>query len=168
MGAKLPEGEGKRHGLSFRTTRELQDKLRAAAAQSGRSVAHEAELRLEASFAARTSSLTAEDVRQIVREEMGLRPSVEPPERFDHGSWIIPADYLTSLGTRLVDAPARHIGPPVPPAFPDGGHVHIASDQGEGPRRAVGRDGCEACRVGYGATYPCGRSDCPHAGYRHF
>jgi TraY domain len=42
---------GKRHPLNMRTTAETRDKLEAAAASSGRSLAQEVEYRLDASFA---------------------------------------------------------------------------------------------------------------------
>ena len=50
MPAKLPDGAGKRHGLSLRTTLETQTRLKEAAARSGRSIAQEVEWRLEKSF----------------------------------------------------------------------------------------------------------------------
>jgi hypothetical protein len=46
----LPRGKGKRYNLGIRTTKELRDLLRKAAALSGRSVAQEIEFRLERSF----------------------------------------------------------------------------------------------------------------------
>ncbi|MGA0594932.1 Arc family DNA-binding protein [Enterovirga sp. CN4-39] len=47
---KLPEGEGKRHPLHVRTTKQMREDLEAAAAASGRSLAQEIETRLEQSF----------------------------------------------------------------------------------------------------------------------
>jgi hypothetical protein len=44
----LPVGEGKRHPLNMRTTRETRDWLEAAATASGRSLAQEVEFHLEA------------------------------------------------------------------------------------------------------------------------
>ena len=46
----LPPEAGKRHPLGIRTTAELKKKIEAAAAESGRSIAQEIELRLERSF----------------------------------------------------------------------------------------------------------------------
>jgi hypothetical protein len=46
-----PAGGGKRHPLNMRTTRETRDRLEAAAAANGRSLAQEVEARLERSFA---------------------------------------------------------------------------------------------------------------------
>ncbi len=48
--AKLPPGEGKRTPLNMRTTRELRERLEREAADSGRSLAQEVEVRLERSF----------------------------------------------------------------------------------------------------------------------
>ena len=48
--AKLPPGKGKRVPLNMRTTRELRRHLEKAAANSGRSLAQEIEIRLERSF----------------------------------------------------------------------------------------------------------------------
>ena len=48
--APLSEREGKRYPLNIRTTRETREKLEAAAARSGRSLAQEMEARLERSF----------------------------------------------------------------------------------------------------------------------
>ena len=53
----LPPGEGKRHPLNMRTTKELSDKLLDAAARSGRSLAGECEYRLEISFIADPAQL---------------------------------------------------------------------------------------------------------------
>ena len=47
---KLPPGEGKRHPLNMRTTKEIRGSLEGAAKASGRSLAQEAEFRLERSF----------------------------------------------------------------------------------------------------------------------
>ncbi len=47
---KLPPGEGKRHPLNMRTTKEIRERLEAAARASGRSLAQEAEFRLQQSF----------------------------------------------------------------------------------------------------------------------
>lgn len=60
---KLPEGEGKRLALNMRATKELRTRLEAAAAASGRSLAQEAEMRLESSF-------RAEDAVTIMSERM--------------------------------------------------------------------------------------------------
>ena len=46
----VPQGEGKRIPLMMRTTRDMRDRMEAAAAASGRSLAGEAEYRLEMSF----------------------------------------------------------------------------------------------------------------------
>lgn len=46
-----PTGDGKRHPLNMRTTKETREKLESAAAANGRSLAQEVEARLEASFA---------------------------------------------------------------------------------------------------------------------
>jgi hypothetical protein len=50
MSRKLGDDEGKKFALNMRTTQELRAKLEAAAAASGRSMAHEAERRLEKSL----------------------------------------------------------------------------------------------------------------------
>lgn len=47
---KLPPGQGKRHGLSLRTTKQLRDQIKAASRLSGRSMAQEIEYRLERTF----------------------------------------------------------------------------------------------------------------------
>ena len=47
---KLPPGEGKRYPLSLRTTREIRELLEQEAIMSGRSMAQEAEYRLQKSF----------------------------------------------------------------------------------------------------------------------
>ena len=46
-----PTGDGKRHPLNMRTTRETRERLEATAAANGRSLAQEVEARLERSFA---------------------------------------------------------------------------------------------------------------------
>ena len=46
----LPAGEGKRHPLGIRTTKQLREQLEQAAKSSGRSLAQEVEYRLEKSF----------------------------------------------------------------------------------------------------------------------
>jgi Arc-like DNA binding domain len=46
----LPPEEGKRFPLSLRTTKELRDQIEKSAKKSGRSIAHELEVRLEQSF----------------------------------------------------------------------------------------------------------------------
>jgi TraY domain len=48
---KKPTGGGKRYPLNMRTTRETRERLEAAAAANGRSLAQEVEVRLERSFA---------------------------------------------------------------------------------------------------------------------
>lgn len=50
MTRKLPETEGKRHQVGFRTTRELKDRIEAEAKANGRSIAQEIEFRLEAGY----------------------------------------------------------------------------------------------------------------------
>lgn len=50
MPAKLPEGEGKRHAVTIRTTRELKEKIEASASVSNRSVAQEIEARVQHSY----------------------------------------------------------------------------------------------------------------------
>ncbi len=47
---KLPAGEGKRYPLSLRTTREIRELVEQEALMSGRSLAHEAEYRIQKSF----------------------------------------------------------------------------------------------------------------------
>lgn len=54
---------GKRYPLNMRTTRELRERIEAAATASGRSLVQEVEYRLERSF-------WADDVRQTIREEL--------------------------------------------------------------------------------------------------
>ncbi|MEE7450010.1 hypothetical protein MRF4_20585 [Methylobacterium radiotolerans] len=51
MPAKLPDTEGRRHAMGFRTTLEGRSRIEEAARQSGRSVSQEIEARLEFSFA---------------------------------------------------------------------------------------------------------------------
>ena len=46
MSKKLPETEGKRHQVNFRTTRDLKDRIEAEARANGRSIAQEIEFRL--------------------------------------------------------------------------------------------------------------------------
>ena len=48
---KLPAGEGKRYPLSLRTTREIREVIEREAIMSGRSLAQEAEYRIQKSFA---------------------------------------------------------------------------------------------------------------------
>lgn len=59
---KDPEG-GRRHNAMFRMSETLRARLSASAEAEGRSLSEEIERRLEASFA-------AQDMRQIVREEI--------------------------------------------------------------------------------------------------
>lgn len=63
MPRKLPQGEGKRHPVSFRTTLVLNERLKAEAMKSGRSMSQEIERRLEASF-------RDDDLRALIRDEL--------------------------------------------------------------------------------------------------
>jgi Arc-like DNA binding domain len=79
---------GKRYPLNMRTTKELRDKIEAAATASGRSLVQEVEARLETSFrhedlealaaraALRTLGLDAETARRIAAGELSY--SIEP------------------------------------------------------------------------------------------
>jgi hypothetical protein len=62
---RLPEGEGKRYPLGIRTTKELRERLEAAAKASGRSLAQEVEFRLERSYEQDRFNKLHYDVNQI-------------------------------------------------------------------------------------------------------
>lgn len=74
MGKQAPrDADGARIPLMVRTTQSLREKMEAAIKQSGRSLAQEAELRLERSFA-------ADETRTIIREEFArLSPERRRP-----------------------------------------------------------------------------------------
>src|SRR5258705_10464765 len=61
----IPGPPGKRYPLNMRTTRELRERIEAAARASGRSLVQEVEFRLEQSFA-------EEDQTRLVRETVEL------------------------------------------------------------------------------------------------
>jgi predicted HicB family RNase H-like nuclease len=63
MSPKTVRGKGKRYPLNMRTTKELRDRLEAAAKRSGRSLVQEVEYRLGMSFA-------EEDWHEKQREEL--------------------------------------------------------------------------------------------------
>ena len=68
----LPQGEGKRHPLNIRTTKEMRDRLEAAATASGRSLAQEVEFRLEASLSnEKKDELTHQVLMDNIYEQFG-------------------------------------------------------------------------------------------------
>ena len=68
----LPRGEGKRHPLNMRTTKEIRDRLEAAATASGRSLAQEVEFRLEAWFSnEKKNELTHQVLMDNIYEQFG-------------------------------------------------------------------------------------------------
>ena len=70
----LPQGEGKRHPLNIRTTKEMRDRLEAAATASGRSLAQEVEFRLEASLSnEKKDELTHQVLMDNIYEQFGGR-----------------------------------------------------------------------------------------------
>ncbi len=146
----------RRPTMAFRMSDALHQQLIAASVANQRSLSEEIERRLEVSFAAQTPSLTAEDVRQIVREEMGQQTSGSAKAYGYFGGRLV------ELGTKLMDAPAGHVGPPVPPRFVP---AAVAASKGlpavDLRRRApmIGdgcRDGNCVARGGY-----CGHQGCP-------
>ena len=62
----LPPGEGKRHPLNMRTTKDVRDRLEAAAAASGRSLVQEVEFRLQKSF---SNELTYQGFMESIDEQ---------------------------------------------------------------------------------------------------
>ncbi len=72
MPAKLPDGEGKRFAIAFRTTRRLEEAIKAAAAASGRSVAAELEMRVTMTFERDFAAAERKEITDIIRAEMRL------------------------------------------------------------------------------------------------
>jgi len=93
----LSEGEGKRHAFSVRTTKETRKRLEDAARQSGRSIAQEAELRLEQSFN-NEAGLGGREMVGLFRMMAGAAAIVE--ERQNRGSWS--TDWETFVAVREV------------------------------------------------------------------
>ncbi len=65
---RLPRGEGKRHPLNMRTTKDVRDRLEAVATESGRSLAQEVEFRVQKSF---SNELTYQVLMENIYEEFG-------------------------------------------------------------------------------------------------
>lgn len=85
---RVKQGDDAKLPLSSRVSPEFMALLQAAAKQAGRSVSREVEARLLASFASDKPSLTAEDVRQIVREEMGQEATAKSAHYVGMGLWL--------------------------------------------------------------------------------
>jgi alkanesulfonate monooxygenase SsuD/methylene tetrahydromethanopterin reductase-like flavin-dependent oxidoreductase (luciferase family) len=83
----------KRFPLSLRTTKQLREKLEAAAAESGRSLAQEIELRLEMSFDRQATARDAVDeaLRTWVRVEASTWPALK--ERMKLAGSLSPEQY---------------------------------------------------------------------------
>ena len=128
----LPPGEGKKIPLNMRTTQEIRDKLESAAKQSGRSLTHEVEYRVEQSF---RQEARVEQIQEATRKALvsnfgsevryklmliiaGLVGLVE--EKHNNRSWL--SDRTTFHEAKAaVDAFLESMGPKRPPAK---GHLH--------------------------------------------
>src|SRR5215471_13276718 len=66
--------KGKRYPLNMRTTRELRERIEAAAEASGRSLVQEVEYRLEQSF---ERQAILEEIRDIIRREIQVEALIE-------------------------------------------------------------------------------------------
>ena len=132
----LPPEEGKRYPLNMRTTKALRNRLQKAASTSGRSLAHETELRLERSFA-REDDLSGlfggkatyhlmvmlGTIINLVQEQTGKKWAEDPrtyAEVMDAVSVFMevfrPADakglrgaFVTSIGRELVELIIDHL-----------------------------------------------------------
>ena len=95
----LPPGEGKRYPLNMRTTKDVRDQMKAAAAASGRSLVQEVEFRLQKSF---SNELTYQGFMESIYEQFEgkgiyhlmklLARSLAISERETGKSWLDDAD----------------------------------------------------------------------------
>ena len=95
----LPPGEGKRYPLNMRTTKDVRDQLKAAAAASGRSLVQEVEFRLQKSF---SNELTYQGFMESIYEQFEgkgiyhlmklLARALAISERETGKSWLDDAD----------------------------------------------------------------------------
>ena len=108
--AKLPPGKGKRAPLNMRTTQEVRERLEKAAADSGRSLVQEVEVRLEQSFL-EEDALGGMQFRALFRLLGNAAVLIERKTGKscfeDWNTWVAVQGAWTELG-------GTYIGPPKP------------------------------------------------------
>jgi Arc-like DNA binding domain len=77
---------GKRYPLNMRTTKELRDRIEAAAMASGRSLVQEVEARLEQSFQREDMDTVIRGAAELLKKQLGLPPDTVLPPNPHSGS----------------------------------------------------------------------------------
>ncbi len=122
---RLPRGEGKRHPLNMRTTKDVRDRLEAAATESGRSLAQEVEFRLQESF---SNELTYQVFMGNIYEQFGgkgiyylmklLALAMATSERETGKSWQDDADTCALVEAVFNSVLSRYVPESVRPTKP--------------------------------------------------